>query len=87
MSEEKQVELLPCPFCGNDAVLRPWSPKGHVEKFWRAECGSFQCGALIGPLRSPAVLCELWNRRKTNTGCYQEDCVMDAATRIDTPNA
>jgi len=60
------IDLLDCPFCGAEGVLRPWHPKGHADKLWRAECSSFDCQATIGPYPDPDFTREQWNRRKSN---------------------
>lgn len=60
------TSLLDCPFCGAVGVLRQWHPKGHADTLWRAECSSFDCGALIGPYPDPDFAREQWNRRQSN---------------------
>jgi hypothetical protein len=64
--ETHGAPLLACPFCGAEGVLRPWHPKGHADKLWRAECSSFDCGALIGPYPDPDFAREQWNQRYAN---------------------
>ena len=60
MSEEKQIELKPCPFCGGEAIIH--YPR-HNEV--AVLCSRWKCGATISTYgaRKKYEVIELWNRR------------------------
>lgn len=64
------VNLLPCPFCGAEAVLRDYTPYGFY-----VACNSVDCYAAVGEgydrdampdhqFDSAERAAEAWNRRK-----------------------
>jgi Lar family restriction alleviation protein len=60
MSETKEPELLPCPFCGGMAVLLNTEQYYGKPDLWYANCT--QCGAL-SKAEELDDICDVWNRR------------------------
>lgn len=67
MSEQKQPELKPCPFCGSRGLtLVSFDPfDGYMGdcRYFAVKC--LNCGATIKELK-PDVCVEKWNRRTNN---------------------
>lgn len=67
MSNNKP-DLLPCPFCGGEALNVEWVTS-HDERGWAVACKNPEClmnqGARI--LRTEAEAAEAWNRRAERT--------------------
>lgn len=61
-------DLLPCPFCGGEALNVEWVTL-HDERGWAVACKNPEClmnqGARI--LRTEAEAAEAWNRRAERT--------------------
>lgn len=61
-------DLLPCPFCGGEALNVEWVTS-HDERGWAVACKNPEClmnqGARI--LRTEAEAAEAWNRRAERT--------------------
>ncbi|WP_075844666.1 Lar family restriction alleviation protein [Collinsella bouchesdurhonensis] len=61
-------DLLPCPFCGGEALNVEWVTS-HDERGWAVACKNSEClmnqGARI--LRTEAEAAEAWNRRAERT--------------------
>jgi Lar family restriction alleviation protein len=55
---QNDVELLPCPFCGDDSTDPPWKDN---EDFWTIDCD--KCMATMGGCPDKADVIENWNRR------------------------
>uniref|UniRef100_UPI00359C8F0A Lar family restriction alleviation protein n=1 Tax=Collinsella bouchesdurhonensis TaxID=1907654 RepID=UPI00359C8F0A len=66
-------DLLPCPFCGGEALNVEWVTS-HDERGWAVACKNPEClmnqGARI--LRTEAEAAEAWNRRAERT-CHVID--------------
>lgn len=60
MTQTRDAELLPCPFCGGEAYT--W---GNTACEWRVECKS--CGASSLPHVTPREAAAAWNRRHFNS--------------------
>ena len=61
-------KLLPCPFCGGEAVLVPTS--GTTVREWFVTCGNLECGVLACKTRrfySEEEAIEAWNTRAERT--------------------
>lgn len=71
-------DLLPCPFCGGEALNVEWVTS-HDERGWAVACKNPEClmnqGARI--LRTEAEAAEAWNRRAERT------CQMDKSEFAD----
>jgi Lar family restriction alleviation protein len=65
-------DLLPCPFCGGEALNVEWVTS-HDERGWAVACKNPEClmnqGARI--LRTEAEAAEAWNRRAERTTLYE----------------
>jgi hypothetical protein len=73
MSDEKKIELLPCPFCGGEAYLQDW---GEVEPRWNVGCNNNECK--ISSVND--VVCEteeeafkIWNTRANQQALADKD--------------
>lgn len=53
-------ELLPCPFCGNEAALYDYDTESGE---WPIVCGNLGCGANTISSHSREHAAEKWNRR------------------------
>ena len=56
-------KLLPCPFCGCDAVFEPNDRVPHVHAFGRASCSNDDCALVDEPGNSVQIRPFEWNRR------------------------
>lgn len=56
--DDKPVELLPCPFCGDDAGIRTTR---DLTEFWYACRG---CDAETGTAETDLLAAKRWNTRK-----------------------
>jgi len=59
---DKTKELLPCPFCGSEAVTHHNPPVNFKPSSWKCECS--KCGCSIPLWRETEYLAvNSWNRR------------------------
>ena len=58
-------ELLPCPFCGGEAVVR----RGNVSKLYYVRCSNIECAALpiTDGFSTEGQAARAWNRRAERT--------------------
>ena len=74
MSEE---QLLPCPFCGGEAILR-----GHqAPEYWVA-CHGMGCKASTEGFGTKSKAIDAWNTRATPNNTAASDLVKRALARI-----
>ena len=61
------TELLPCPFCGGEAVAYREPSNGNGQRLWRVECENIACSAAISDANTKAAAVTAWNRRDTKS--------------------
>lgn len=54
---KKEIEMLPCPFCGFKEI----GPREDEDGNQRAYC--YTCGSQGAPHRNPVLAAESWNSR------------------------
>ena len=59
------TELLPCPFCGGEAIA--WSEPDNVEGEYAYIIGCAKCDASIGFCETEAEAIKTWNTRAERT--------------------
>jgi len=66
MSETKDIELKPCPFCGSDATFMGGNNPNDLY-YW-VDCTNVElCGAEIPGRTTKEKAAKLWNRRSNET--------------------
>jgi len=66
MTEQK---LLPCPFCGGEATIFPYTDRLGIKQY---RGGCFDCGETISLNNTTEEAVRRWNTRSDNTQRYKE---------------
>lgn len=62
--ENWRADLLPCPFCGSPAFLRPHGNNANLQrKVHRVSCGKSSCGVATIWRKNPVRAIADWNCR------------------------